>query len=135
MYAIHAQADLTADVISDDLAGGEARGLRREWATQGEPAMKILTFKRLVGLAAIGGVAYVHQQRGGEWTLDSLGDTLKYLWKMAMTKLEPVQREVRDTLDRAAHYESAPRGTRRSADEPTVRTFRDYKRKDDVGPH
>jgi hypothetical protein len=104
-------------------------------ANQGEPAMKILTFKRVVGLAAIGGVAYVHQQRGGEWTLDSLGDTLKYLWKMAVTKLEPVQREVRDTLDRAAHLEASPRSARRGADEPTVRTFRDYKRKDDVGPH
>ena len=73
--------------------------------------MKILTFKRLVGLAAIGGVAYVHQQRGGQWTLDSIGDTLKYLWKMAMTKLEPVQREMRemrDTLDRASHLDSPP---------------------------
>lgn len=97
--------------------------------------MKILTFKRLVGLAAIGGVAYVHQQRGGEWTLDSVGGTLKYLWKMAVTKLEPVQREVRDTLDRAAHLETSARGPRRGAEEPTVRTFRDYKRKDDVGPH
>lgn len=97
--------------------------------------MRILTFKRLVGLAAIGGVAYVHQQRGGEWTLDSVGGTLKYLWKMALTKLEPVQREVRDTLERATHLETAPRAGRR-ADEPTVRAYRDYKRKDDdVGPH
>ncbi|HET9626401.1 MAG TPA: hypothetical protein VFP84_33800 [Kofleriaceae bacterium] len=95
--------------------------------------MRILTFKRLVGLAAIGGVAYVHQQRGGQWTLDSLGDTLKHLWKTAMTKLEPVQREMRDTLDRATHLDANQRD--RERDEPTTRTFRDYKRKDDVGPH
>jgi hypothetical protein len=99
--------------------------------------MRILTFKRLVGLAAIGGVAYVHQQRGGQWTTDSVGDTLKYLWKMAMTKLEPVKREMRDTLDRATHLESSARdrASDRTSDEPAGRTSRDYKRKDDHGPH
>ncbi|HEX4416764.1 MAG TPA: hypothetical protein VH165_02645 [Kofleriaceae bacterium] len=96
--------------------------------------MKILTFKRLVGLAAIGGVAYVHKQRGGVWTLDSVGATLKHLWKTAVTKLEPIKREVRDTLDRAAHLEQSPRG--RSTEEPSAsRSYRDYKRKDEHGPH
>lgn len=65
--------------------------------------MKILSFKRLIGLAAIGGVAYVHKQRGGDWTLDSMKDTLRHLWSSANTRLGPVKDELRDTLDRAAH--------------------------------
>lgn len=96
--------------------------------------MRILTFKRLVGLAAIGGFAYAHKQRGGDWTFDSIADTARYLMRQAMTRIEPVKREVRDTLDRAAHMDQAARS--RGSDEPsTTRVYRDYKRKDDVGPH
>ncbi len=65
--------------------------------------MKILTFKRALGLAAIGGVAYAHKQRGGEWTLDSVKDTLRHLWTTASERLTPMKNELRDTLDRAAH--------------------------------
>ena len=96
--------------------------------------MRILTFKRLVGLTAIGGFAYVHKQRGGDWTFDSLGDTARYLWRQAMTRMEPVKREMRDTLDRAAHTEQSARS--RASDEASPpRVYRDAKRKDDVGPH
>jgi len=49
--------------------------------------MKVLTFKRLIGLAAIGGVAYVHKQRGGQWTVASITDTLKHLWSTAAARL------------------------------------------------
>ena len=41
--------------------------------------MKIRTFIRLLGIGAIGGVAYVHTQRRGEWTVSSVKDTLRYL--------------------------------------------------------
>lgn len=52
--------------------------------------MKILTFRRLAGLAAIGGVAYIHKQRGGEWTVASVTDTLRQLWSSAVRTLAPV---------------------------------------------
>ena len=64
--------------------------------------MKILTFKRVIALTAIGGVAYVHKQRGGDWTLASITDTLRYLWSSAGRKLAPVKDAARDTLERAA---------------------------------
>lgn len=41
--------------------------------------MKILTLRRIVGIAAIG-VAYVHGKRGGDWTLASITETVKYVW-------------------------------------------------------
>ncbi|HEY0194259.1 MAG TPA: hypothetical protein VGC42_24255 [Kofleriaceae bacterium] len=105
--------------------------------------MRILTFKRLAGLAAIGGFAYVHKQRGGDWTFDSISDTARYLFNQAMTRVEPLKREMRDTLDRAAHMEQPARrtpsasATASATDEggSSTRVYRDYKRKDDVGPH
>jgi hypothetical protein len=96
--------------------------------------MQILTFKRLIGLAAIGGVAYAHKQRGGELTLTSLGDTLKHLWSSASRTLEPVKREMRDTLDRATSMADTG-GRGRSAEDRTPVSYRDDKRKGDVGPH
>ena len=53
--------------------------------------MKIRT---LLGLAAIGGVAYAHNKRGGEWTLDGIKETLRQL-------MEGVQDRVRDFADQA----------------------------------
>jgi hypothetical protein len=41
--------------------------------------MRILTFRRIFGLTAIG-VAYVHGRRGGALTVASITDTLRYLW-------------------------------------------------------
>jgi len=63
--------------------------------------MKILTLKRVVGLAAIGGLAYAHKRRGGEWTVDSIKDSLRDLWASANSRLAPLKDELRDTLDRA----------------------------------
>jgi hypothetical protein len=95
--------------------------------------MKILTFKRLIGIAALGGVAYVHKRRGGDWTLASIKDTLRYLWSEAGNKLAPIKREARDTLDRAAH---ASEGARARSEDRLSRSYSDYiKRKDDTGPH
>ena len=53
--------------------------------------MKIRT---LLGLAAVGGVAYAHQRRGGEWTIDGIKDTLRSLFSGA-------QEKVRDLADQA----------------------------------
>ena len=41
--------------------------------------MRILTFRRMIGIAAIG-VAYVHGKRGGDASFASISDTLSYLW-------------------------------------------------------
>jgi len=94
--------------------------------------MKVLTLKRVLGVAAIGGLAYAHKQRGGEWTLDSVKDTLRHLWTTANDKLAPMKAELRDTLDRAARAsETATRSG--MADEP--RGFGSYRRDDDNTRH
>jgi hypothetical protein len=59
--------------------------------------MKILTFRRLIGLAAIGGFAYVHKQRGGEWTMASIKDTMRHLWSSASTKTGEIREAARDS--------------------------------------
>lgn len=56
--------------------------------------MKILTFRRLFGLAAIG-VAYVHGKRGGDATLASIADTLRYVWSSTAQRLGIENRESR----------------------------------------
>lgn len=98
--------------------------------------MKILTFKRFIGLAAIGGVAYVHKQRGGQWTVASITDTLRHLWSSAVGKLAPVKDAARDTLDRAAGVTQPAARTDGVSDERTSRTYSDYNRhKDDTSRH
>lgn len=61
--------------------------------------MRILTFKRLVGLAAIGGVVYVHKQRGGTWTMNSMRDTLQHLCSRAADKLGEMKQAADNTRD------------------------------------
>jgi hypothetical protein len=94
--------------------------------------MKILTFKRVIALTAIGGVVYVHKQRGGDWTLASITDTLRSLWSSAGSKLAPVKDAARDTLQRAA---SATEHAVRSGlpDDRNVRTYGDYTGRKDEG--
>lgn len=60
--------------------------------------MKILSLNRLLGLAAIGGFAYAHKRRGGEWTLDSVKTTARELWSSANAKLAPMREELRDAV-------------------------------------
>lgn len=64
--------------------------------------MKMLNLKGLVGLAALGGLAYAHKRRGGEWTVDSVKDTLRDLWTTANSKLAPMKDELRDSFERAS---------------------------------
>ena len=93
--------------------------------------MKILTFRRLVLLAAAGGFAYVHKQRGGEWTLDSMKDTLRQLWSSASNKAESVKGEVREGVTRAARR--AERSARDVLDDRNSRST-GYSR-DDIERH
>jgi hypothetical protein len=98
--------------------------------------MKILTFKRLIGLTAIGGVAYVHRQRGGDWTAASIKDTLRYLWSSAIRKLDPIKDAARDTLDRAATLSETGVRAGGMSEDRMSRAYGDYtKRKDDTGRH
>ncbi len=48
--------------------------------------MRIFTIRRMFGLALIG-AAYVHGKRGGDTTLNSMMDTLRYLWTSAADRL------------------------------------------------
>jgi hypothetical protein len=95
--------------------------------------MKIRTFIRLLGIGAIGGVAYVHTQRRGEWTVASLKDTLRYLQRSMGQMLSGQGDRPGDTLERAAGVtESATRNS--ISDSP--RSYSDYaQRKNEPGQH
>ena len=60
--------------------------------------MKIRT---MLGLAAVGGLAYYHRQRGGEWTLDSFKDTGRHLLKSLQKTGERAKKEALDKMDEA----------------------------------
>lgn len=57
--------------------------------------MKIRT---LLGLAAIGGVAYAHNRRGGEWTLDGIKGTLRDLFAGAQDKVRGFADQAKDEI-------------------------------------
>jgi hypothetical protein len=94
------------------------------------PIMKILTFRRFIGLAALGGFAYVHRQRGGDWTMASMKDTLRSLWSSASNKAGEIRETTRDTMHRAA---SAVDTATRSglSDQPGSRSHVGYGGRDD----
>ena len=85
--------------------------------------MKILTFKRFVGLTAIGALAYIHKQRGGLWTVDSIKDTLQHLWSSAVRKIELIQHEKAPRQSRMGSTEAAAR--ERSPGNQGSRTYSD----------
>jgi hypothetical protein len=97
--------------------------------------MKILTFRRLVGIAAIGGFAYVHKQRGGEWTLESVMDTARHLWSRAMSTSTKVKDSLRDTAQHSVGASSS--GGRSNMSEGTSSRAQSYysSRDDDSNRH
>jgi hypothetical protein len=58
--------------------------------------MKIRT---LLGLAAIGGVAYAHNKRGGEWTLDGIKETLRDLFSGVQDKVRGFADEAKERIE------------------------------------
>lgn len=75
--------------------------------------MKILTIRRMLGLAAIG-VAYVHGKRGGDATLASIADTLRYVWSSAAERLGIQTRAARTMPERTVSPRmGAPNGLER----------------------
>jgi len=98
--------------------------------------MKILTFKRLIGLSAIGGAAYVHKQRGGDWSLASMKDTLRHLLASAAHKLEDSSSSLRRPLERAGSMSPPPAPRTRLPDDKPRTQYTDLsKRNDDTGRH
>ena len=97
--------------------------------------MKIRTFIRLLGIGAIGGVAYVHTQRRGEWTFASVRDTLSYLQRCMGAMLSGRGEMGRDSLERAANVtETATRGN--LPNDRGTRSYTDYSaRKNEPGQH
>jgi hypothetical protein len=67
----------------DFAAGGHAVC---DTAVHKELDMRILTLRRMIGIAAIG-VAYVHGKRGGDATWASISDTLRYVYSSACDRL------------------------------------------------
>lgn len=75
--------------------------------------MRILTIRRMLGLAAIG-VAYVHGKRGGDATLASIADTLRHVWTSAAERLGIDNRPQRTMPERPASPRmGAPNGLER----------------------
>ena len=71
--------------------------------------MKIRT---LLGLAAIGGVAYAHNKRGGEWTLDSIKHTLSDLFSGVQDKVRGFADEAKTRIeDTAQDFGSTSKST------------------------
>jgi hypothetical protein len=104
-------------------------------STEEIQTMKVLTFKRLIGLAAIGGLAYAHKQRGGQWTVASIKDTLKHLWSSALDKLSANQDQREHPLERGANQHGSS-ARNRSAAEYKPASYGDAgKREDETGRH
>jgi hypothetical protein len=57
-----------------------------------------MTFRKLVGLAAIGGFLWQHQKRGGQWTLDSFKQTARGLFDDAKFRAQNIKREAEQKL-------------------------------------
>ncbi|HEX3758902.1 MAG TPA: hypothetical protein VHW23_09360 [Kofleriaceae bacterium] len=72
--------------------------------------MKILTIRRMLGIAVVG-VAYVHGKRGGDATLASITDTLRHVWASVAERLGIENRTPRPMPQRpAATRMAAPNG-------------------------
>jgi hypothetical protein len=59
----------------------------------------IMKIRTLLGLAAIGGVAYAHQKRGGEWTLNGIKDTLRDLFSGVQEKVRGFADEAKERIE------------------------------------
>lgn len=62
-----------------------------------------MAFKKLVGLAALGGFLYAHKRRGGTLTMDSFRDTARGLLSDLKTKAQDLKSQAEQKLqDRTA---------------------------------
>ena len=62
-----------------------------------------MAFKKLVGLAALGGFLYAHKRRGGTLTMDSFRDTARGLFSDLKMKAQDLKAQAEQKLqDRTA---------------------------------
>lgn len=111
--------------------------------------MRILTFRRMIGLAAIGGAVYVHKQRGGTWTMASMRDTLRHLLSVAVDKLGQLDNQVSGQSSGHGERGEIRSGTGsqvgsqmgssaqrpRISEENRPRTYGEIPKRDDTGRH
>lgn len=60
-----------------------------------------MKFRTMLGLAAIGGVMYMHKKRGGEWTLESFKDSARQLLKGIEASAEKAKKTAQNAIDDA----------------------------------
>jgi len=61
--------------------------------------MKIRT---MLGLAAVGGLLYLHRKRGGEFTVDSFRDSARELWHGIQNSAERARAEAKQAVREGA---------------------------------
>jgi hypothetical protein len=60
-----------------------------------------MRIRNMLGLAAIGGLLYMHKKRGGEWTVESLRDSARQLWNGVQAGAEKAAEEAKRQLKEA----------------------------------
>lgn len=83
-----------------------------------------MKFRTMLGLAAIGGVLYMHKKRGGEWTLDSFKDSARQLWKGIEQNAEKAKKSAQNAIDEASRKAEKAVGTTTSGMGSTRGDFR-----------
>jgi hypothetical protein len=74
-----------------------------------------MTLRKLVGLAAIGGLLYTHKKRGGQMTLESFKDTARSLIDEMKAKAD----DFRAQAERKLNEQRGEGGFREMADDIT----------------
>jgi len=77
-----------------------------------------MTFKKLVGLAAIGGLLYAHKKRGGQFTIESFKQSGRELMDGAKDRFKDMRMKVDSRLHEAKSRmadatDVSPRGSTR----------------------
>ena len=57
-----------------------------------------MKIRNMFGLAAIGGLLYLHKKRGGEFTMESFRDSAKQLWHGVQASAEKAKAEAKRQL-------------------------------------
>ena len=83
-----------------------------------------MKFRTMLGLAAIGGILYMHKKRGGEWTMDSFKDSAKQLWKGIEQNAEKAKKTAQQAIDDASRKAEKAVGTATSGIGSTRGDFR-----------
>jgi hypothetical protein len=59
-----------------------------------------MKMRTMLGLAAIGGALYMHKRRGGEFSLESIKQSLNDLWSAITAKAAEVGKTIQDEAER-----------------------------------